>query len=71
MILLLEVQEYQDNMEDLKNLSNSELRIYQEQLRNKYEVVKNEIAARFKKLDEMDSEYNKVEAELNRRKNRF
>ena len=58
-------------MKDLKNLSNSELRIYQEQLTNEYEVIKNEIAAKFKKLDEMDAEYNKVEAELNRRKNRF
>lgn len=53
---------------DCKNLSNAEIRIYQENLKNEYEVIKAEIAERFKLLDEMDREYNKAEAELNNRR---
>ena len=54
--------------EELRKLTNGELRIYEENLKNEYEVIKHEISERFKKLDEMDKEYNKVETELNRRK---
>jgi hypothetical protein len=53
---------------DCKNLSNAELRIYQENLKNEFETVKAEIAERFKMLDEMDIEYKKAEAELNKRR---
>lgn len=53
---------------DCKNLSNAEIRLYQENLKNEYEVIKAEIAERFKLLDEMDREYNKAEAELNNRR---
>ena len=49
-------------------MSNAEIRLYQENLKNEYEVIKAEIAERFKILDEMDREYNKAEAELNKRK---
>ena len=54
---------------DCKNASNSELRLYQESLKNKYEVIKQEIQDKFKELDELDIEYNKVENELNNRRN--
>ena len=56
------------DFQDCKNMSNAEIRLYQENLKNKYEVIKAEIAERFKILDEMDREYNKAEAELNKRK---
>lgn len=54
---------------DCKKASNSELRLYQETLKNEYEVIKQQIQDMFKKLDELDVEYNKVENELNNRRN--
>ena len=52
-----------------KEMTNAELRLYQKALEDEYEVIKAEISDRFKKLDEMDIEYKKVENELNNRRN--
>ena len=56
-------------IKDIKNMTNSELRLYQKALEDEYEVVKAKISELFKELDTMDMAYNKVEAELNNRKN--
>ena len=52
-----------------KEMTNAELRLYQKALEDEDEVIKAEISGRFKKLDEMDVEYQKVENELNNRRN--
>ena len=52
-----------------KEMTNAELRLYQKALEDEDEVIKAEISDRFKKLDEMDVEYQKVENELNNRRN--
>lgn len=54
---------------DPKELSNAELRLYQEELKNEFDVIKNEINQKFKLLDELDSQYIKVETEMNNRRN--
>lgn len=56
--------------ENYKEMSNAEIKVYQETLRNEYEVIKHQISVLCDKLDEMDSEWNKVEAELNRRQSK-
>jgi len=56
-------------IKNVKNMTNSELRLYQKALEDEYEVVKAKISELFKELDTMDMAYNKVEAELNNRKN--
>jgi len=55
-------------IKNVKNMTNSELRLYQKALEDEYEVVKAKISELFKELDTMDMAYNKVEAELNNRK---
>lgn len=52
-----------------KELSNAELRLYQEDLKNEFEAIKKEIMDKFKLLDELDAEYTKTEAEMNNRRN--
>ena len=52
-----------------KELSNAELRVYQEDLKNEFEAIKKEIMDKFKVLDELDAEYTKTEAEMNNRRN--
>ena len=54
---------------DPKELSNAELRLYQEDLKNEFDSVKREIMEKFKTLDELDAEYTKTEAEMNNRRN--
>lgn len=54
---------------NIKDMSNSEIRAYQETLRNEYEVTKHKIKELIDELDSMDIEYNKTEEELNKRKN--
>ena len=54
---------------NIKDLSNSENRAYQETLKNEYEATKNKIQSLIDELDAMDIEYNKTEEELNKRKN--
>ncbi len=54
---------------NIKEMSNSEIRMYQETLRNEYEVTKKKIQNLIDELDAMDVEYNKTEEELNKRKN--
>lgn len=56
---------------DFSEMSNSEIKLYQKTLENEYETIKKEIGDKLKKLDEMDVEYNKATAELNKRKTRF
>ncbi len=54
---------------DPKELTNAELRLYQEDLKNEFEMVKKEISDKFEKLDELDREYIKTESEMNKRRN--
>lgn len=54
---------------DPKELTNAELRLYQEDLKNEFDSVKREIMEKFKTLDELDAEYTKTEAEMNNRRN--
>lgn len=56
--------------QDIKNMSNAELRLYKKSLEDQYEVVKKQINDLYEELDKMDIEYNKVESELNNRQNR-
>lgn len=56
--------------ENYKEMSNAEIKVYQETLKNEYEFVKHQISLLCDKLDEMDNEWNKVEAELNRRQSK-
>lgn len=58
------------NEQELKNLSNTELKLYVETLKNEYATIKHEIMERFGKLDDMDKEYNMAQCELNNRRNR-
>jgi len=53
---------------NIKEMSNSEIRAYQETLRNEYEATKKKIQNLIEELDSMDIEYNKTEEELNKRK---
>lgn len=53
----------------IKDMSNAEIRAYQEMLRNEYEATKKKIQDLIDDLDSMDVEYNKTEEELNKRKN--
>lgn len=52
----------------IKEMTNSEIRAYQETLRNEYEATKRKIQTLIEELDSMDVEYNKTEEELNKRK---
>ena len=52
----------------IKEMTNSEIRAYQETLRNEYEATKRKIQTLIEELDFMDVEYNKTEEELNKRK---
>lgn len=54
---------------DPRELTNAELRLYQEDLRNEFDTIKKEIMDKFKVLDELDIEYRKTEAEMNNRRN--
>lgn len=49
---------------DLKTLSNSEIMLYKETLKNEFEVLKVEISNKCKELEKIDAEYNKAESEL-------
>jgi hypothetical protein len=52
-----------------KELSNAELRLYQEDLKNEFEAIKREIKEKFDELDKLDREYVKADAEMNNRRN--
>lgn len=54
---------------NIKDMTNAEIRAYQETLRNEYEATKKKIQDLIDELDCMDVEYNKTEEELNKRKN--
>ena len=56
--------------ENYKEMSNTEIKVYQETLKNEYEAIKHQISLLCNKLDEMDVEWNKVEAELSRRQSK-
>ena len=49
---------------DLKNLSNSEIMIYKEELKNEFEVVKHKIKELCDEIEKIDGEYKKAENEL-------
>lgn len=53
---------------DIKNMTNIELKLYQNTLEDEYEVIKKQISDLFEELDKMDIEYNKIENEINKRK---
>lgn len=54
---------------NIKDMSNAEIKTYQETLKNEYEATKKKIQDLIDELDSMDVEYNKTEEELNKRKN--
>lgn len=54
---------------NIKNMSNSDLRLYKKELENEYEAVKMKIQLSLDKLLEIDNEYKKIDSELNNRKN--
>ena len=49
---------------DVKKLSNSEIMIYKENLKNSFEVLKVEISNKCKELEKLDAEYNRAVSEL-------
>jgi len=56
-------------MEELKTneMSNSELKLKLLSYENEYEVIKNNIEKYVKRMNELDIQYNKVQAELKKR----
>lgn len=55
-------------MEDYKNMSNLELKLYVEKLSNKFEKTKNEILKLCDELEQIQFKYNNVNLELELRK---
>ncbi len=55
--------------ENFQEMSNSEIRICLETLKNKFEAKKNEIVSLCQELEEIEKEYKNGEQELNNRKN--
>ena len=51
-----------------KEMSNSELKLEQKKLTDKYEVTKTKIIELYKDLEELDKEYVKIEGEIKLRK---
>ena len=51
-----------------KEMSNSELKLEQKKLTDKYEVTKTKIIELYKELEELDKEYVKIEGEIKLRK---
>ena len=51
-----------------KEMSNSELKLEQKKLTDKYEVTKTKIIELYKELEELDKEYIKIEGEIKLRK---
>lgn len=49
-------------------LSNSELKLEQKKLSDKYDVLKNEIAKLYQEMEKLDKEYMKIESEIKLRK---
>lgn len=49
---------------DCKNLSNNEIQIYRENLRNEFDVLKYKIKDMCDELEKIDAEYAKAENEL-------
>ena len=54
---------------DYKDFSNTELKLEQERLYNLFEKIKTEIKEKYIELSKLDKEYNKIENEINLRKN--
>lgn len=52
---------------EVKDMTNSELRIEMKSLSDEYEVKKNKIRNLLSEMHELDVRYNKIEAELNKR----
>ena len=49
-------------------MTNQELFLEKDRLKNKYEVIKNKISDLYNELDKMDRYYIKIENEINKRK---
>ena len=49
---------------NVKELSNSEIKLYRETLKNEFDVLKYKIKEMCDELQKIDSEYNKAESEL-------
>ena len=49
---------------NVKDLSNAEIKLYQESLKNMFDVLKNEIKEKCDDLEKIDVEYSKTEQEL-------
>lgn len=56
---------------DYKEMSNAEIKLYQEVLRNEYEATKKKWVDLGEELDRMDRLWNNIEAELKRRNKRW
>lgn len=52
---------------EVKDMTNSELRIEMKSLSDEYEVKKNKIRSLLSEMHELDVRYNKIETELNKR----
>ena len=50
---------------DVKNLSNSEIALYKETLKNEFDVLKHKIKDLCDEIQKVDNEYQKAENELN------
>lgn len=57
-------------MKDFSEMSSAEIKLYQQELTNEYEVLKNKISEILNELDKLDKIYNCAEKELNKRKNK-
>jgi len=54
---------------DYSNMSNSEIRLALETLKNEYEAKKSKVVSICKEMEELENEYTKAEQELKIRKN--
>lgn len=54
---------------DAKNMTNAELQLQLKTLENKYEALKNKIIQMCAELEEIDSEYIKINDEIKQRQN--
>ena len=55
--------------ENFQELSNSEIKLALETIKNRYEAKKSEIVALCRELEELEKDYKRGEQELNNRKN--
>jgi len=66
-LVLLKVRQQLDNMEGIKNKSNSELTQIQKQLAEEFEVVRKDLIKVYDYWSSIEKKYNEVTKELNDR----